>query len=131
MTRRAIENRIKKLKELEEQKKALEQEIDSLKEEIKKDLEAKGTEELQVGIFIIRFTSVLSGLIRSGSRSSTETFITSLPSRQPAGGSRFHRGRKASMNYSTLTVEDCIRKQEQEGMATVIENGAVTGFVKE
>lgn len=33
------------------------------------------------------------------------------------------------MNYSTLTVEDCIRKQE--GMATVIENGAVTGFVKE
>lgn len=60
MTRRAIENRIKKLKELEEQQKALEQEIDSLKEEIKKDLEAKGTEELKVGIFIIRFTSVLS-----------------------------------------------------------------------
>lgn len=60
MTRRAIENRIKKLKELEEQQKALEQEINSLKEEIKKDLEAKGTEELKVGIFIIRFTSVLS-----------------------------------------------------------------------
>lgn len=35
------------------------------------------------------------------------------------------------MNYSTLTVEDCIRKQEQEGMATVTENGAVTGFVEE
>lgn len=35
------------------------------------------------------------------------------------------------MNYSTLTVEDCIRKQEQEGMATVIENGAVIGFVEE
>lgn len=60
MGNRALENRIKKLKELEEQQKALEQEIDSLKEEIKKDLEAKGTEELQVGIFIIRFTSVLS-----------------------------------------------------------------------
>lgn len=60
MGNRALENRIKKLKELEEQQKALEQEIDSLKEEIKKDLEAKGTEELKVGIFIIRFTSVLS-----------------------------------------------------------------------
>lgn len=60
MGNRALENRIKKLKELEEQKKALEQEIDSQKEEIKKDLEAKGTEELKVGIFIIRFTSVLS-----------------------------------------------------------------------
>lgn len=56
----AIENRIKKLKDLEEQKKVLEQEIDSLKEEIKRDLEDKGTEELKVGIFIIRFTSVLS-----------------------------------------------------------------------
>lgn len=60
MGERAIENRIKKLKALEDQQKALEQEIDSLKEEIKKDLEAKGTEELKVGIFIIRFTSVLS-----------------------------------------------------------------------
>lgn len=60
MGERAIENRIKKFKALEDQQKALEQEIDSLKEEIKKDLEAKGTEELKVGIFIIRFTSVLS-----------------------------------------------------------------------
>lgn len=35
------------------------------------------------------------------------------------------------MNYSALTVEDCIRKMEQEGMAAVIENGAVTGFVEQ
>lgn len=60
MGNRALENRIKKLKELEEQQRLLEQEIDSLKEDIKKDLEVKGTEELKVGIFIIRFTSVLS-----------------------------------------------------------------------
>ena len=26
------------------------------------------------------------------------------------------------MDYSSLTVEDCIRKLEQEGMAAVIEN---------
>lgn len=33
------------------------------------------------------------------------------------------------MDYSTLTVEDCIRKQEQENMEAVIEDGAVTGFM--
>ena len=64
MGERAIENRIKKLKALEEQKKELEAklegQISGLQEEIKKDMEAKGIEEMQAGIFIIRFTSVLS-----------------------------------------------------------------------
>lgn len=60
MGERALENRIKKLKALEEQKKALEAQIEGLQEEIKKDMESKGTEEMKVGIFIIRFTSVLS-----------------------------------------------------------------------
>lgn len=60
MGERAIENRIKKLKALEEQKKALETQISELQEEIKKEMESKGTEEMKVGIFIIRFTSVLS-----------------------------------------------------------------------
>lgn len=36
----------------------------------------------------------------------------------------------AVMDYSTLTIEDCIRKMEQEGKAAVIEDGAVTGFVE-
>ncbi len=35
------------------------------------------------------------------------------------------------MDYSSLTVEDCIRKLEQEGMAAVIENGIIIGFVEE
>lgn len=35
------------------------------------------------------------------------------------------------MDYSTLTIEDCIRKYEQENQAAVIEDGAVTGFVGE
>lgn len=35
------------------------------------------------------------------------------------------------MDYDTLTVEDCIRKMEQERAAAVIEDGAVTGFVEE
>lgn len=60
MGERAIENRIKKLKALEEQKKELEAQISNLQEEIKKDMETKGIEEMKIGIFIIRFTSVLS-----------------------------------------------------------------------
>lgn len=35
------------------------------------------------------------------------------------------------MNYNMLTVEDCIEKQEKEGLTVVIEDGAVTGFVAE
>ena len=35
------------------------------------------------------------------------------------------------MDYSMLTVEECIRKLEQEGLAVVIGNGAVIGFVEE
>ena len=60
MGERAIENRIKKLKALEEQKKELETQIDGLQDEIKKDMEAQGVEQMQAGIFIIRFTRVLS-----------------------------------------------------------------------
>lgn len=60
MGERALENRVKKLKALEEQKKELDAQISELQEEIKSDMEAKGTEEMHVGIFIIRFTSVLS-----------------------------------------------------------------------
>ena len=56
MGERAIENRIKKLKALEEQKKELETQIDGLQDEIKKDMEAQGVEQMQAGIFIIRFT---------------------------------------------------------------------------
>ena len=35
------------------------------------------------------------------------------------------------MDYSSLTVEDRIRKLEQEDMAAVIENGTVIGFEQE
>lgn len=72
MTERMIENRIKKIKALEEQKKALEQEITELQDEIKKDMEQKAVETLQAGIFIIRFTSVLSN--RFDSKRFKETY---------------------------------------------------------
>lgn len=35
------------------------------------------------------------------------------------------------MDYRCLTIGDCIRKHEREFLAAVIENGAITGFVKE
>lgn len=35
------------------------------------------------------------------------------------------------MDYSSVTLEDCIRKQEQEGMTAIIENGSVIGFMEE
>ncbi|MBD5479582.1 MAG: hypothetical protein HDR14_09865 [Lachnospiraceae bacterium] len=60
MGERAIENRVRKLMALEEQKKELEAQISALQEEIKKDMDTKGIEEMQAGTFIIRFTSVLS-----------------------------------------------------------------------
>lgn len=37
----------------------------------------------------------------------------------------------AEMDYSSLTVGGCTRKQEQEGIAAVIENGTITGSVEE
>lgn len=60
MTSRMIENRVKKLKAIEVQIKALEVEADKLKEEIKKELEAQGTEELNTGNFLVRWKSVMS-----------------------------------------------------------------------
>lgn len=60
MGNRAIENRIKKLQEIETQQKALEQEADKLKEEIKKEMEAREIEEMKAGPFVIRWKLVTS-----------------------------------------------------------------------
>ena len=45
MTNRQIDNRIKKLQELERQRKEIEQKENELKAEIKRDLESKDIEE--------------------------------------------------------------------------------------
>ena len=60
MGERAFENRIKKLKELEEQKKGIEDQIDKIKEEIKADMQAKGKDEIEAGNFIVRLKEVIS-----------------------------------------------------------------------
>lgn len=65
MTEKMIENRIKKLKEIEEQQKALAEQAEKIREEIKKDLEAKEVEELQTKLFLIRWKEVITNRLDS------------------------------------------------------------------
>lgn len=60
MTERMIENRVKKLKELEKQQKALEAAADAIRAELKADLEEKGIEELKTQSFMIRWKEIVS-----------------------------------------------------------------------
>lgn len=60
MTERMIENRVKKLKELEKQQKALETAADAIRAELKADLEEKGIEELKTKSFMIRWKEIVS-----------------------------------------------------------------------
>jgi len=60
MGSRALENRIKRLKAIEARQKELEQQAEAIKAEIKKEMEAQGTDELHTGNFIIRWKSIIS-----------------------------------------------------------------------
>lgn len=54
---------IKKIKDVKELERLIEEaqaEVEALKDEIKEEMKARGTEEMEVGTFIIRWTSVLS-----------------------------------------------------------------------
>lgn len=53
-------SKIEELKELEALIEEAKAEAESLRDEIKADLDARGVEELEVGQFVVRFTSVLS-----------------------------------------------------------------------
>lgn len=57
---RALENRIRRIKELEAQKKALEAEISGLKDEIRRDMAEKQLEEHRTKNFVIRFKEIVS-----------------------------------------------------------------------
>lgn len=57
MTNRQYENRIKKIQNLEEQVKTLQDQIDGLKNEIKESMTA---DEVNTGNFIIRWKEVIS-----------------------------------------------------------------------
>ncbi len=60
MGERTIENRIKKLKEIEEQQKSLEAQAEKIRAEIKADMQAKGAEEIHTGNFIVRLKEVIT-----------------------------------------------------------------------
>ena len=60
MTERMIENRIRKLQELEAQQKEIEAAADVIRAELKADLEEKGVEELATKNFIVRWKEVIS-----------------------------------------------------------------------
>lgn len=60
MGERAIENRIRKLQEIEAQQKELETQAEAIRAEIKADMESKGVEEIQTKNFIIRWKEIMS-----------------------------------------------------------------------
>ena len=65
MTEKMIENRVKKLQELEAQIKALEAAADAVREEIKADMSVRGLDELKTRHFVIRWKEVVSSRIDS------------------------------------------------------------------
>lgn len=60
MGERALQNRIMKLREIEAQQKALEEQAEKIRQEIKADMEAKQVEEMTAGSFVIRWKTILS-----------------------------------------------------------------------
>lgn len=57
---RALENRIKRLKEIEQQQKELAEQAEKIKAEIKADMQEKGESEVQAGNFIVRLKEVIT-----------------------------------------------------------------------
>ena len=60
MTEKMIENRIRKLQEIEAQQRALEDAADAIRAELKSDLESKGIDELKTKNFVVRWKKIVS-----------------------------------------------------------------------
>lgn len=65
MGEKAIENRIRKLQEIEAQQKELEIQAEAIRTEIKADMEMKGLVELKTKNFIIRWKEIISNRLDS------------------------------------------------------------------
>lgn len=65
MTERMIENRVKKLQEIEAQQKELETAAEAIRAELKADMEEKGVDELQTKNFILRWKEIISNRLDS------------------------------------------------------------------
>lgn len=60
MSRENLVAKVDYLKELEEMMDEIKAEAEGIKDELKAEMEARGTEELNLGKYIIRWTAVLS-----------------------------------------------------------------------
>ena len=65
MTQRTLQNRISQLKQLEQEKKAIEKQMEVLQAEIKQEMKNRGTDETTVGNWAIRFKAVASNKFNS------------------------------------------------------------------
>lgn len=65
MTNRQMDNRVKKLQEIEAQQKALEAQAEAIRAELKAELEAQGEDEHHTGNFIIRWKEIISSRLDS------------------------------------------------------------------
>lgn len=73
MGTRALENRVKKLKDLEAQIKELQEQADAVKAEIQAEMTQQDVEHLAAGVFLIRWTRVVSN------RFDSKAFKAALP----------------------------------------------------
>lgn len=60
MTDKMIDNRVKKIQSVEAQVKELEAQAESIRAELKADLEGKNLEEYNTGCFIVRWKEVIT-----------------------------------------------------------------------
>jgi len=65
MTEKMIENRIKKLRDIEAQQKELETAAEAIRAELKADLEQKGVDELKTKNFILRWKEIITSRLDS------------------------------------------------------------------
>ena len=65
MTERMIDNRVKKLQEIEAQQKELETAAEAIRAELKADMEEKGLDELKTKNFILRWKEIISNRLDS------------------------------------------------------------------
>ncbi len=65
MTERMIENRVKRLQEIEAQQKELETAAEAIRAELKADMEKKGLDELKTKNFILRCKEIISNRLDS------------------------------------------------------------------
>lgn len=65
MTERMIENRVKRLQEIEAQQKEMETAAEAIRAELKADMEEKGLDELKTKNFILRWKEIISNRLDS------------------------------------------------------------------